>query len=329
MVKYSQQKSGRRQGIRLVCLIGLSFIFIGKGNSAGIPFVMRTLRFKGAQFKFRNQKGEDGMAEEMMKDSYDGIPLFFRKDEVRDPRAVILIVHGLCEHLGRYDYTTARLNEYGYSVYRFDHRGHGRSKGKRVFYSDFNQMIEDVNTFAELAKEENPGVPVFILGHSMGGYAAACFGTRYPRKVRGIILSGGLTRYNTQCAGPLPIDDAPVDTYVPNELGDIVCSDKAVIEAYAKDLLVEKEISVGLLNSIYEGIEWLKAHPQDFTYPVLLLHGACDGLVAEKDSRDFFGDIASGDKSLIIYAKLFHEILNEPCKDEVISDITKWIDKRI
>ena len=108
-----------------------------------------------------------------------------------------------------------------------------------------------------------------------------------------------------------------------------MCSDKAVIEAYAKDLLVEKEISVGLLNSIYEGIEWLKAHPQDFTYPVLLLHGACDGLVAEKDSGTFRGYCIRGQEPDYLRKSSFMRFSMNLSKDEVISDITKWIDKRI
>ena len=268
------------------------------------------------------------METEKMISSYDGTRLFFRKDVPDAPRAVVVVVHGLCEHLGRYEHLTRELNAAGFGVYRFDHRGHGRSEGKRVYYGDFNEIVDDVNFVVGLALEENPGLPVFVLGHSMGGYAAALYGTKYPGKVRGIILSGALTRYNTHLAGDLPIA-APPDTYLPNQLGDGVCSDPAVIKAYVEDPLVEKQISVSLLNTLYDGVQWLKGNARAFTDPVLILHGCCDGLVSEKDSRELFGDIASADKTLKIYAHLFHEILNEPCKDKIIAGIVDWIDERI
>jgi lysophospholipase len=121
--------------------------------------------------------------------------------------------------------------------------------------------------------------------------------------------------------------EAPAGTYVPNALGDGVCSDREVIEAYANDPLVEKQISTELINQIYAGVQWLKVSAEKFVDPILILHGADDGLVSVKDSLDFFREIKSEDKSLRVYAKLFHEILNEPSKDEIISDILVWLEK--
>ncbi|QEY35156.1 lysophospholipase [Caproiciproducens galactitolivorans] len=268
------------------------------------------------------------MTKEMMVPSYDGTKLFFRKDVPESPKAIVVVVHGLCEHLGRYNYVTEKLNRSGFGVYRFDHRGHGKSEGRRVFFHDYNEMVDDVNHFVEMAKMENKGLPVFLLGHSMGGCAVTLFGTKYPGKVQGIVTSGALTRMNAAAPGSLPIPQ-PADAYFPNELGDGVCSDPAVVKAYEDDPLVEKQISVGLFNALYYGVEWMKKNAKKFTDPVLLLHGCCDGLVSEKDSREFFGDIASSDKTLKIYAHLYHEILNEPCRDEIIAEIVDWLNKRL
>lgn len=268
------------------------------------------------------------MKKEMEFISFDGTKLFMVKNEVEHPIGVFVIVHGLCEHLGRYDYVTQKLNDHGFCVYRFDHRGHGRSEGRRVYYNKYTQISDDVNAVTEMAAKENTGLPLFVIGHSMGGYATASFATRYPGKARGIILSGALTRYNHKLAGDLPMT-IPEDTYLPNNLGNGVCSDPEVIEAYDKDPLVEKEISVALFNSLGEGVTWLSQNGTSFTDPVLILHGCCDGLVSEKDSRDFFGDIASKDKTLKIYANLCHEILNEPCKDEIIAEILSWTAKHM
>jgi acylglycerol lipase len=269
------------------------------------------------------------MKEEKMVPSYDGTKLRFRKDIVEDPKALIVISHGLCEHLNRYDYFTEKLNESGYSVYRYDQRGHGKSEGKRVFFSHYNEMPDDLDAIVDIAKKESNGKKVFLFGHSMGGETVALYGTKNPGKADAIITSGALTRYNNPIMGDQFPIEAPADTYVPNSLGDGVCSDIKVIEAYVNDPLVEKQISTELINQIYAGVQWLKKHTGNFVGPVLILHGADDGLVSVKDSLDFFEGINSKDKSLRVYANLFHEILNEPCKDEIIADILLWLSKHI
>jgi Lysophospholipase len=269
------------------------------------------------------------MKEEMMVPSYDGTRLRLQKDTVDNPRALIVIAHGLCEHLNRYDYFTESLNADGYSVYRYDQRGHGKSEGKKVFFHDFNEMPDDADVIINLAREESNGKKVFLFGHSMGGETVTLYGEKYPGKTDGIITSGALTHYNDPILGDQFPMIAPEDAYVPNALGSGVCSDPKVIEAYVNDPLVEKQISVSLINQIYEGVQWIKAHMDQFVDPVLILHGANDGLVSAKDSLEFFDEIKSEDKSLRIYANIFHEILNEPCKDEIIADILLWLKKRI
>jgi lysophospholipase len=260
--------------------------------------------------------------------SFDGTTLFGTTDVPTAPRALVVIVHGLAEHLGRYDYLTARLAAQGIAVFRFDHRGHGRSEGKRVYYDDFNEIVDDVHAAFQLAKKKVPGLPTYVVGHSMGGYATALFGTKYPGLADGIVLSGALTRYNNPLMGELPIA-APSDMYIPNDLGDGVCSDPLVGEAYTADPLVEKQISIGLINSFVGGFAYLRDNAAQFTDPVLILHGQDDGLVVELDSRQLYGDIGSTDKGLTIYPKMQHEIFNELRKDDVIADVLRWLDQRL
>jgi lysophospholipase len=266
------------------------------------------------------------MIKETTIQTFDGTKLFLKTSVPHTPKAIVVIVHGLCEHLGRYDYITEKLMDQNFGVYRFDHRGHGKSEGKPIFYNNFNELIDDVNSVVDLAKNENPMMPVFLIGHSMGGFAVTTFGMKYPNKVRGIVSSGPVVRLNK----PFPIpSNLPVDTYFPNALGDGVCSDPAVVEAYKNDPLVGKEISAGLFYSLFAGVDWNKENSSHFVDPVLMLHGCNDGLVSEKDSRDLYGDISSSNKTLKIYAFLFHEIFNEPSKDEVIADVIKWLEHRI
>lgn len=266
------------------------------------------------------------MFEEKMVSSADGTKLFMRKDLVKNPKAVIVIAHGLAEHLNRYDHLTVRLLNEGYSVYRYDQRGHARSEGKRTFFNDYTEIIADIKTIVDLAKDEHPDRSVFLIGHSMGGFTVSLFGTKYPDAVAGIILSGALTRYSKKTFGALPVD-MPADTYIDNTLGAGVCSDPKVGEAYNADPLVEKKISIGLMNMMPAGINYLKENAEAFTVPVLVMHGLEDGLVSEQDSRQFFAEIASEDKSLRIYAKLMHEIFNEPIHDEIFDEVVLWLDK--
>ncbi|MBQ9954713.1 MAG: lysophospholipase [Eggerthellaceae bacterium] len=265
------------------------------------------------------------MAVEYTFETFDGTKLFGKIDAVEDPRAVIVIVHGLCEHQGRYDYLTMRLNAQGYSVYRFDHRGHGRSEGQKIYFSSFEEVAKDVDVVIERAFVDNPMVPLYIIGHSMGGFAAALYGTTFPGKVDGYVLSGAWTRDNkglTKAAVAAPADDL---FYIPNELGDGVCSDPAVGRAYEADPYVEKQMSLGLFRAVNAGQNWMRENAAEFIDPVILLHGADDGLVDVSDSLEFFQEIGSTDKSLRVYAGLLHEIFNEYDKDAVIEDALEWL----
>lgn len=260
--------------------------------------------------------------------AYDGTELYLRVDLPCIARASIVLVHGLCEHQGRYGYFTARLQAAGYQVYRFDHRGHGRSDGTRAFYDDSTQITEDVRRIVTIAREESGGNPVYLFGHSMGGYAVALFGARHPDLVDGIITSGALVTNNAGLGVDLAPDTSP-ETTIDNALGGAVCRDPAVARAYAADPHVGKTYTAGLFFSLFQGIRWMDTNLHRFTAPALILHGVADSIVHEKDSRDLFERISSQDKTLILFAKLYHEILNEPEKDAVIAEILDWLDARV
>ena len=269
------------------------------------------------------------MQQQLTKQAPAGFLLVGRIDAPERPKAAIVIVHGLCEHFGRYDYVTQRLLEAGYAVVRFDHRGHGRSMGKKVWYDDRTQIVSDTDLFVEEARAQFPDLPVFMIGHSMGGFGAASYGTAHPGKLDGYVLSGAWTRDHTGLASGAVEQGLDPEMYIPNELGDGVCSDPAVGEAYLADPFVVKEFSVALLRAVHDGHLWLRAQAADFADPVLLLHGGDDGLVSPQDSIDMFREVSSKDKSLRIYAGLRHEIFNEFKKDRVIRDAIEWLDDHV
>ena len=266
------------------------------------------------------------MEKELTVKTFDGIELRGRVDFPDTPKAVCLVIHGIAEHYGRYDYLTDKLNTAGFAVVRFDQRGHGRSDGRPVYYSDYTEIIKDIDLLVKTAREEFGDLPLFIIGHSMGGFGAVVYGTANPGKADAYIISGALTRSTKR--NPLldsPLDD---DAYVPNGLGGSICSDSEVVAAYAADPLVAKELSVKIIRAMNAGIDWLKESAELFVDPILILHGANDRNISPKESLLFFDEIASSDKSLRIYSDLMHDVFNERAKDRVIRDAIEWMDDR-
>ena len=175
------------------------------------------------------------MQQQLTKQTPEGFLLVGRIDAPEQPKAAVVIVHGLCEHFGRYDYVTQRLLEAGYAVVRFDHRGHGRSMGKKVWYDDRTQIVSDTDLFVEEARAQFPDLPVFMIGHSMGGFGAASYGTAHPGKLDGYVLSGAWTRDHASLASGAVEQGLDPETYIPNELGDGECPDPLTLHSTVED----------------------------------------------------------------------------------------------
>lgn len=265
--------------------------------------------------------------------TFDGVELFYTKDTVDSARAAIVIVHGLCEHSGRYEYFTTKLNEFNYTVYRFDNRGHGKSGGERGYVEDFQYFFQDADKLVNIVKEDNKDIPIFMFGHSMGGFITAGYGIEYKDKLKGQILSGAAV------LEPSAFKSLKENNYFeknpreksPNMLAKLMCRDKAVIEDYNNDPLVLRETNIKLLGeSFIKGSKWIGEHIRDYNYPCLILHGEKDRIVKKEESKWLFNNISSKDKSMKIYPECYHEILSEKDqKENVIEDIHKWIEERI
>lgn len=261
--------------------------------------------------------------------SFDDTELYVQIDKPGGCRAAAVIVHGLCEHQGRYDYVVEKLNGAGIAAYRFDHRGHGRSKGERTHYNSYHEMLDDTNVVVDLAIDENPDLPVFLIGHSMGGFAVSLYGVKYKdKRIKGIITSGALSHDVAGLIRGVP-QNLDIHTKLPNELGAGVCSVAEVVDWYGKDPYNSKTFTTGLCYAICEGLDWFAGAAEDFSYPILMLHGEKDGLVSPEDTQLFFKKAASEDRQMKLYGGLFHEIFNEYCRDEVIGDVVSWITYRL
>ena len=261
----------------------------------------------------------------------DGVNLSVWTNTVDSPKAAVILVHGLFEHAGRYDYVVSRLNDFGYSVYRFDNRGHGRSGRERGYIADYQIFIDDAQKIVETAKQKNSKLPLFMLGHSMGGFITAFYGVKYPDRLAGQILCGAAVTVQ-----PIFKDMASFDynakplAPIPNKLSDTICRDPQVVRDYKEDPLVLKEVTNKLIGEVYiKGARLLMESMNTYKYPCLILHGGGDQIVTPDSSKHFYDHISSTDKQLKIYEGLYHEILNEPEKDTVIEDIRLWLEARI
>lgn len=262
--------------------------------------------------------------------SEDGTMIHMKVNDIvgESAKANVIIVHGLAESLERYDEITNYLNANQFNVIRYDQRGHGHSGDQQTFYSRIDEIIEDLSAVVEYVKQTFEG-KVYLLGHSMGGYTVTLFGTKHPNTVDGIITSGALTRYQLELFG-YPDRNIPPETYVNNELGQGVCSDPDVMKKYELDDLNAKRISMGLIFTLLDGVEYLKANAEKFIDNVLILHGKEDGLVSYKDSLQLFDEIGSEHKSIHIYDGLQHEILNESSYNQnIFAEIVAWLENEL
>ena len=257
--------------------------------------------------------------------------IFYSVNKVDEPKAAVVFVHGICEHLGRYDEITKDFNNEGYNVYRYDARGHGKSEGRRGYLEDFVDYLDDLDIFVEMIKKENKGLKLIMVGHSMGGLVATAYTSKYPNKVDLLGISGGATRCpkSAKAIKFLPFKLMSKINYT-NKLGDAVCSVKEVGEKYNNDPLVIKKVSFRLLgNAFVVGTKFVQNNIKNITCPTFVMHGEKDGVVGKDIGEWTFANLACEDKKLKIYPNLYHEIFNEVTKDEVIKDLIEWSNERV
>lgn len=279
--------------------------------------------------------------------SADGTRLFAR-DWLPDgdAKAVVLIIHGYAEHCGRYAWTGKKLAGRGYATYGFDLRGHGKSDGPRVLVRSMNEYLDDVDAALARAARETPGVPIFVLGHSMGGGVLALYacarlgrsdGERAGRgRIAGLLFSGAVLPDKPSFASAVTFGIIErVGRYIPKlPLRSLAAADVSrdplVVAEYDKDPLNYRgKMPAGLVSSMIRGGRYFDQHTHEITLPLLILHGAEDQLSSPETSRRFFERAGSTDKMLKVYEELYHEILNEPEQDLVIEDIGNWLDRRL
>ena len=174
----------------------------------------------------------------------------------KNPKAVVQVVHGLAEHSGRYLNIVNALIPRGYAIYAADHRGHGKSEGLRAYVKKFEYYVKDQKTFFELIKENEPNLPIFLLGHSMGAIIAQMYAVMYPEDLKGLVLSGAGTRLGgTGSSSFLRGVTKLLSKIIPKhkidpKLSKEISRDLNVVTAYEGDPLVSSKITFKLATEL-------------------------------------------------------------------------------
>ena len=253
----------------------------------------------------------------------------------QNPQAIIFIIHGLAEHSGRYAETAASLVKEGYAVFCHDHQGHGLSEGRRGYIKYFATYTKDLNSFINDISTKYPGIPVFLLGHSIGGTIAISYCLENPEKLNGLILSAPALQTGASVARWQIVLTKILAVIAPKAGVDrldssTISKDQDVVAAYRNDTLVYTgKLSARLCFEILKTMEVLPQETIKIKAPVLIMHGADDRLAAPDGSRDIYVKIGSDDKTLKIYEGLYHEIMNEPERAMVYKDVAEWIGERL
>ncbi len=260
-----------------------------------------------------------------------GTEIFFQNWDVDSPRGVLIIAHGVGEHGGRYANIINELGKSGFSIYAPDHRGHGKSGGRRGHVDSFMDYVYDLKLFIDLIKEEKNDLPLVLLGHSMGGVIACKYALAYSEDVDALVLSS---------PGMVPAVEVPAwktrlgtifSRYIPSfsmKTGlnaDDLSHDPDVVDAYENDRLVHDHVSARWYTEFVNSGEECINRALELRIPLLVFHGRNDKIVDYRGSETLFNNASSLKKELHIFEGLYHETMNEKENRNVLQIVGRWI----
>lgn len=254
-------------------------------------------------------------------------------DEDQPARGVVILVHGLGEHAGRYDHVARHLNDWGFVVRGYDQYGHGESGGVRGALPSTNRLLDDLADVVDATRQRMPaGMPLILLGHSMGGLVAGRFVSLQVRAVDGLVLSSPALDPGLNPLQKLLL--AVVPKFAPNlTLGNgldasYISHDPATVEAYRCDPLVHDRISGRLARFIADnGAATVACAPQ-WTVPTLLMYAGADKLVNPAGSRAFAAKAPRAVVQSRCFEQHYHELFNELDRAPVFAHLKEWLDTR-
>jgi len=246
---------------------------------------------------------------------------------------VVVLVHGVAEHSGRYTTLAESLASRGIAVEAMDHRGHGRSEGRRVWVDRFDQYLDDLDQFMSRVRKNHPTKPVFIFGHSLGGTITTLYALERKPQVQGIILSAPALRPGIN----IPKWIHPLGRFLGRYLPRLPVQKFSAALSHNAEAVPPCDddefdyrgwLPARTAGEILSAIRRIYNHAEQFRYALLLLHGMGDRVTHPEGSRSFHDRASSGDKTLRLYKGRFHGLLDETENKQVLSDILTWLESR-
>jgi len=249
-----------------------------------------------------------------------------------EPKAALLIVHGLAEHSGRYGNVVDHFVPLGYAAYGIDHIGHGKSEGKRVYVESFDDYTNTLKVYFDKIQRWQPGKPIFLVGHSMGGLISAMYLLDHQAELAGAVLSGPAVKIPSN-VNPATIFVGKILSAVLPTFGllalsaDGVSRDPAVVQAYVSDPLVYRgKMTARLAAEMLQAMQTASGQAARITLPIMIVQGSADRLVDPACARMLYDAVSSVDKEIKIYDGFYHEVFNEPEHDKVLHDVEIWLE---
>jgi alpha-beta hydrolase superfamily lysophospholipase len=269
--------------------------------------------------------------------THDGIKLYLQAWMPEKAKAAVLIVHGLGEHSSRYAHLAKKLTDSEIAVFTFDGRGHGKSSLSKptAYFSKFEDYLKDIDALFGKVKNYFPDIPAFIFGHSMGGGLVAAYVLKYQPNAKGIILSAAALKPADDVSKFLISVSSLVSALAPKLKvlkldSSKISRDPMEVKKYVEDPLVYQDpIPARTGYELVRMMKEINEKADHFKHPVLLMHGTADMLTNPKGTEEFFRKISSTDKTFHRYPGLFHELINEIEKEEVMGDVVGWIVERV
>ena len=263
-----------------------------------------------------------------------GLKIFFRSLRPQGkPRAVVVICHGVNSHGGQYAWTAEQLVKAGFAVYALDLRGRGKSEGERFYVENVSEYVSDVAGIVKIAKSRDPGLPIFLLGHSAGGVVSSVYTLENQSELAGFICES----FAFQVPAPgFALAAIKGLSHIAPRLGVLTLKNKdfsrdpKAVEALEADPLIAKEVQPAItVAALVRADERLREEFPLITLPVLIMHGTDDKATVCEGSQFFHDTVGSEDKTLKLYKDHYHDLLNDIGKEGVMADITAWIEKRL
>jgi alpha-beta hydrolase superfamily lysophospholipase len=246
-------------------------------------------------------------------------------------KAVLLLVHGLGEHCGRYMNVVNHFVPLGYAVYGFDHIGHGRSEGMRGVVERFTDYTETLTVYCEMVGGWQTGKPIFLLGHSLGGLIVSYYLLDHQAIFRGAVISAPAVKVSDGISKATIFMGKILSTLAP-KMGLLaldakgISRDPKVVEAYVADpLIFHGRTPARLATESLKAMLRVTAEADKISLPFIVLQGSEDKLVDPGGAQMLYVGASSTDKTIMIYHGLYHEVFNEPERDRVLKDVETWL----